>query len=151
MSKAAGARKPSESQTDKALWAMKAVKDRREDFYDPARKDNILKRNQTRLELWEEHLKDPIIALDKALEKLGDSVSRMIGGPRHFVEVVVFNGLRPRCQKCGTHRCEKVFGLVWARGIVCVCAQPPRIGKFREVWGRVASSSSSLKETDGPQ
>ena len=70
VSKAAGARKPSESQKAKALWTMKAVKDRREDFYDPARKDNILKRNQTRLELWEEHLKDPIIALDKALKSL---------------------------------------------------------------------------------
>ena len=30
-----------------------------EDFYDPARKDNILRRNKTRLELWEEHLKAP--------------------------------------------------------------------------------------------
>ena len=31
---------------------MKAAKDRREEFYDPARKDNILGRNGTRLELW---------------------------------------------------------------------------------------------------
>ena len=52
----------------KALWAMKAAKDREEKFYDPARKDNILGRKQTRLELWEEHLKDPTIALDKALK-----------------------------------------------------------------------------------
>ena len=52
----------------RALWAMKAAKDRREEFYDPARKDNILGRNKTRLEWWEEHLKDPIVALDKALE-----------------------------------------------------------------------------------
>ena len=36
MSKAAGAKKPS---------------DRREEFYDPSRKDNILGRKQTRLEL----------------------------------------------------------------------------------------------------
>ena len=35
---AAGARKPSESQKAKALWAMKAAKDRREEFYDPARR-----------------------------------------------------------------------------------------------------------------
>ena len=32
--------------------------------------DNILGRNKTRLELWEEHLKDPIVALDKALKCL---------------------------------------------------------------------------------
>ena len=51
-----------------ALWAMRASKHRREEFYDPARKDNILRRKQTRLELWEEHHKDPIIVLDKALK-----------------------------------------------------------------------------------
>ena len=66
MSKAVGVKKPQEAQKARALWAMKAAKDRREEFYDPARKDNILGRNKTRLELWEEHLKDPIVALDKA-------------------------------------------------------------------------------------
>ena len=45
---------------------MKAAKNAGE-YYDPDRKDNILKRNETRLALWEEHLKDPILALDKAL------------------------------------------------------------------------------------
>ena len=49
---------------------MKAAKDRVEEYYDPARKDTILGRKQTRLELWEEHLKDPIIALDKAVKCL---------------------------------------------------------------------------------
>ena len=47
---------------------MKAAKERREEFDDLARKDNILVRNKTRFELWEEHLKDPIVALDKALK-----------------------------------------------------------------------------------
>ena len=32
-----------------------------------AKKKN-LRRNKTRLELWEEHLEDPIVALDKALK-----------------------------------------------------------------------------------
>ena len=63
MSKALGVKKPQEAQKAKALWAMKAAKDRN----DPAREDNISRRNKTRLELWEEHLKDPIVALDKAL------------------------------------------------------------------------------------
>ena len=45
---------------------MKAAKDRKEEFYGEARKDNLLGRNETRLEWWEEHLKDPIVALDKA-------------------------------------------------------------------------------------
>ena len=60
---------PNESQRAKALWPMKAAKDREEDFYDLARKENILGRSQTRQELWREHLKDPIEALDKALRK----------------------------------------------------------------------------------
>ena len=67
MSRAAGVKKPNESQKARALWRMKAARDSGEDFYDPERKDNILGRNKTRLELWEEHLKGPIAALDKAL------------------------------------------------------------------------------------
>ena len=59
-------RKSQEAQKAKALWCMKAAKDRREEFYDPAREKDISKRNKTRLELWGEHLKDPIAALDKA-------------------------------------------------------------------------------------
>ena len=46
-------------------WTMKAAKDREEEFYDLARKDIL---GKTRLELWEEHLKDPIRALDKDLK-----------------------------------------------------------------------------------
>ena len=42
VSKATGAKKPSESQKAKALWSMKAAKDREEEFYDPARKEDIL-------------------------------------------------------------------------------------------------------------
>ena len=49
---------------------MKAAKDRQEKFYDPAREEDISKRNKTRLELWEEHLKDSIAALDKALKRV---------------------------------------------------------------------------------
>ena len=56
------------AQKAKAKWALKAAKDRKEEFYDPAREEDISKRNKTRLELWEEHLKDPIVALDKALK-----------------------------------------------------------------------------------
>ena len=38
--------------------------------------DNILARNKTRLALWEEHLKDPIVALDKALKCVENSHQR---------------------------------------------------------------------------
>ena len=47
---------------------MKAAKDAGEEYYDPDRKNKILRRNETRLALWGEHLKDPIVALDKALK-----------------------------------------------------------------------------------
>ena len=68
MSRAVGAQKPQEAQKAKVLWTTNAAKDRKEEFYDPAREEDISKRNKTRLELWEVHLKDPIAALDKALQ-----------------------------------------------------------------------------------
>ena len=42
---------PSESQKAKALWAMKAAWDRSEEVHDPARKEDILDRTITRLNL----------------------------------------------------------------------------------------------------
>ena len=68
MSRAVGVKKPQEAHKAKALSAMKAAKDRKEEFHVPAREEDISRRNKTRLELWEEHLKDPIAALDKALK-----------------------------------------------------------------------------------
>ena len=65
MSKAAGFKKPSESEKAKAFLRMKAATDSGEDFYDPERKGNNVGRDKTRLELWEEHLKDPIVARTK--------------------------------------------------------------------------------------
>ena len=49
-------KKPQEAQKAKALPKMKAAKDAGEEYYDPTREDNILGT------LWEEHLKDPIVA-----------------------------------------------------------------------------------------
>ena len=49
MSRAVGVKKPQEAQKAKALLAMKAAKDRKEEFYEEARKDNLLGRNETRL------------------------------------------------------------------------------------------------------
>ena len=89
MSKAAGAPKKNQvrEKRAKALWAMKAAKDR-------DAKDNTLGRNQTRQELWREHLKDRIEALDKALKYFGDSVLKLMVGSRLFVKLAV-SGLWP--------------------------------------------------------
>ena len=57
---------------------MKSAKDMGDELYDSSHRDNILGRKRTRLKLWEEHLKDPIIALDKALK----CVERLIVGSR---------------------------------------------------------------------
>ena len=98
MSKAAGAEKPNESQKAKAAWAIKAAKDRRGDeFYDLARKENILGRKQTRLELWEEHLKERGRISTKAdcwLEALVE---------------LVFNDLWPRGLKYGARVVGQTF------------------------------------------
>ena len=48
------------------------------------------------------------------------------------------------CRSCGANLCGKRFGPIWARGIVCVCAQLPRIGTSQGSMGRIASSSSSI-------
>ena len=46
MSQATGAKKPSESQKTKAIWAMKAAKDTVEEYYDRARKEDIPGKNK---------------------------------------------------------------------------------------------------------
>ena len=57
----------------KPFWAMTAAWDRSEEFCDPAGKEDISDRTRTRLDLWEEHLKDPLAALATALECLDNS------------------------------------------------------------------------------
>ena len=68
MSRAVVVKKPQEAQKVKALWKMKVAKDAGDEYYDSTREDNIRERNETSLVLWEEHLKGPIVALDKALK-----------------------------------------------------------------------------------
>ena len=81
--------------------------------------------------------------VDAPLQCVGmeiDSLKRSDGG------VVVFNDLRPReawCQRCGSNRCGKLFGLIWTSGIVCVYAQLPHIGMLRRSMGIMARDSYS--------
>ena len=60
-------------QKARVLWKMKAAKGGKEDFCDPERGDNFWGRNETPMELCEEHLKDPIAALGKALKCVENS------------------------------------------------------------------------------
>ena len=66
MSKAAGVKKPNENQKAKALWKMRTVKDRRDDFLNPERKN-------------------PIVALDRALKCVENSCWRVCW-PESLVE-----------------------------------------------------------------
>ena len=90
MSRAVGVKKPQEAQKAKALWKMKAAKEAGEEYYDSTRKDNILGRNETRLALWREHLKDPIIPLEKAVKCVENWYWR--SRPECFVEGAFSNG-----------------------------------------------------------
>ena len=116
MRRAVGVKKPQEAQKAEALWAMKAAKDRNEEFYDPAREEDISRRNTTLLELWEEHLKESKAA------KTSDWVVSDLMLPLW----------------------ERSCGLFWMLGTLCVCAQPPRNGMSQGDTGRTAGSSSSF-------
>ena len=56
---------------------MKAAKDAGEEYYDLNREDNIKGRIETRLALWEEHLKDPIGALGQSFVVCGKSLLKV--------------------------------------------------------------------------
>ena len=134
-------KKPQETQKAKALWKMKAAKDAGEECYDPDREDSVRGRNETILALWEEHLKDPIVALDQALKCVVNIRAGSLG-PESCVEVAV------ACAGFFRSLWEKpiwegVFGLTWIRWIVCVYAQRPWSGMCQGSTGRMASSFSS--------
>ena len=90
MSRAVAVKKPQESQKAKSIWKMKAAEEAGEEYHDPKREDNIKGRNETRLALWEEHLKDQLGALDKDLKCVESQHKR--SRPKAVRERVVSNG-----------------------------------------------------------
>ena len=74
-----GVKKPQEAQKAQVLWKMKAAKDAGEDCFDPTRREDSIKGETRILALWEEHLKDPIVALDKALKCVWKNRTRGLG------------------------------------------------------------------------
>ena len=73
MSRAVGGQEAAGGSESKSPLKMKAAKDAGEEYYDPTRDDNIWGRNETRLALWEEHIKDPTVALDQVLKCVENS------------------------------------------------------------------------------
>ena len=68
MSEATGAKKTERESKSESPLGCESSLGQGKDFYGPERQDNISGKHTTRLELWGEHLKDPIVALDKALK-----------------------------------------------------------------------------------
>ena len=66
------------------------------EFHDPERRDNTLDRKKRRLDFWKEHLKDPIVALDKASKWVGEFVLGSFLAPDLVVSSVAFAGLLQR-------------------------------------------------------
>ena len=62
------------SQKARALWAMKAAWDRGENVMIQLAKKIFFCRTTNRLEMWEEHLKDPMAALAKSAGMFGKSI-----------------------------------------------------------------------------
>ena len=99
MRKATGAKKPSEkSKRESPLVNESGLG---EEYYDPARKEDILDRRKTSLDLWDDHRKDPIVAPAKALECLANSCLGLAFGFHKFVVACRRNGFQ--------HRWRKVF------------------------------------------
>ena len=106
-----------------------AAKDAGEEYYDPTREDNILRRNKARLALWEEHLKNPIVALDQALRCVEKTywkvVARVLCGGS-----VLHWPLLASSKVCGKSQSGRAVGTTCIRWIVCVYAQHPWSGMW---------------------
>ena len=134
------------NQKAKALRTMKAAKDRGEEYF-PERKDNILGRGRRRLELWREHLKDPIVALDKAVKCVESSVQVCLSAREPCGGSDLQWLVQASSNVCGSSRSGRAFGPTWARGIVCVCAQHLWSGMCQGSTGRMAIKKEHRGET----
>ena len=89
MTKAAGAKKASESQKAKALWPMKAAWDRSEEFYDAARKEDVLGRKEKPSGIVGRTSQRPVAAMAQGVGMLGKSVPGLAFG-FHSVSLPAF-------------------------------------------------------------
>ena len=140
MSKAAGAKKPSESQKATAFQASKAARDREDEFYDQTRKEG----NRGDLSCGRS------ISEIQSLLWTKLAVARRIliteeSGSKHLVkklsEIQWPAAGSASCKKYGEFPFGKVFGLTWGQ---LVLARRPLFATFQASVGRMASSSSSL-------
>ena len=146
MSRAAGAKKPSESQQAKARWAMKAAKDRGE-YCDPARKANSCEGTRRDWSCGKSTSKTQ--SYGQSFEVLGESLLGLTFGSKRLVKSRVnCSGLR----LCGHRKFAKDVGkAVLGRRLTLLepvgeCASAHSVHLLecsREIVGRMASSFSS--------
>ena len=126
---------------------MKAAKDRKErDFYDQARKDNIVGRSKNATGVVGRAPQGSNFCPGQSVEVRGKSVLRpLLGGGCWYGRKVAMTGdrggFRSDCYRCG----KRSFGFFWMLGTVCVYSQPPRNGMPQGGTGRMVSSSSSFR------
>ena len=133
-------KKQGDSQKAKALWAVKAARDRGDEFYDPARQHDIHGRTRSRKVLWEEHLESPVKTFMNVEVWVPRSFVRVTH--RSFVCVTVFldGGQRGLCKDVAGTGC----GLVWICEMLWVCARQAASGVSRRTMGSTASTSFPL-------
>ena len=117
-------------------------------FYDPARKEENLGRTRTRLELREEHFKEPMGAVAKVMECLenpfqGWYLVHSLSLPSVVVAVACSIVGAKILQRCGKGSTGKASGLTWTHGMLWRCAQYLAPGMYQGSTGRMASSFSS--------
>ena len=119
MSKAAGAKKPSESQKATAFRATKAARDREDEFYDQTCKEG----NRRDLSCGS-ILEIPSLLWTKLAVAWRILVTEE-SGSKHLVkklsEIQWPAAGRASCKKYGEGPFGKVFGLTWTRGTACAC------------------------------
>ena len=125
-----------DNQKARAMWAMRAAKDREAKCYDPNHHKDNQDRNQSRLGVWEVHLKSPVAALAKVLECLvwneGEPLPQVNGDEQFW-----------SAKSLGRADAGKGCGLFLILAMSWECARLPAAGTFRLSMGRKASSSSS--------
>ena len=89
-----------------------------------------------------EHLRDPIVVLDKALKCVWRICSRSVGPSALWRECLAMAGVG-FLQSFWKSLSGRAFGPTWTRWIVCVYAQHPWHGMWQGSTGRTASSFSS--------
>ena len=133
LNQATGAKKPGESPKAKALWSMKAARDRDGKYYDPARKKRYSGQN-----------KNSSGIVGRTSQRSGGGIGKGVGMPGSQIVGRAFclrNGVQHRwCEKCAKD-VGRVSGLFSrTHGMLWVCAQQPASGMFRGSTGRTASS-----------